>query len=85
MAPILEDVQSVPGIGPAAATALKARGVTNTFQLIGTFMALRKSKEEQSGQDLCNEMWFWLKESGISAHRAGVVAALAEKVSFSFP
>jgi len=37
-----EDLNSVPGIGPAAITALDGAGITSTVGLIGKFLSLHE-------------------------------------------
>ena len=68
----------MPGIGPAAATALANEGVSNTIQLLGKVMMLRE--KEMDTQAHCDAVWFWLKECGVNAHRSGIVVCLMEKL-----
>jgi hypothetical protein len=58
---IQESIQSVPGVGPAAAAALAKDaagepGVKTTYQLIGKFLVLREPG--MSSQQHCDAFWF---------------------------
>lgn len=78
-----DDLQSVPGIGPAAAKVLSLGGVLSTHQLIGVYLSMyRPNTPLLQWQDA---MWFWLKEKDIKAHRSGIVHALTLKLMVLFP
>ena len=38
-----------------------------------------------SSKQHCDAMWYWLKEKGVSSHRAGIVHALAERLQVFLP
>jgi hypothetical protein len=82
-ADIVEDLQSVPSIGPKAVENLAALGVTTTFQLIGQFLML---KDAGVGPvEHCDRFWYWLKDAKISSNRSGIVQCIAEKLDTMFP
>lgn len=70
---IKELAKSMPGDAP----------VETTHQLIGKFLTLRgKGMTPQQHMDA---FWFYLKERGLSSHRAGIVDAIAQKVNVMIP
>ncbi|GKZ01343.1 hypothetical protein MPSEU_001085300 [Mayamaea pseudoterrestris] len=89
------DLQEVPGIGPAAALKLVNcdEQITNTWMLFGKYLMLKGpdtvkadgEKEEVDCAEHNNRFWFWLKATGISAHRSAIVQAIAEKSAQFFP
>ena len=71
--PIIEDLTSVPGVGPKTAELLgKATDdgelvdepITTTYQLIGKFLSLRG--KGFSSKEHCDAMWFYLKAKGMT-------------------
>ena len=61
---IVEDIQSVPGIGPKAAQRLAEevegdQPIQTTHQLIGKFLSLRGPGMNQHQH--CDAMWYYLK------------------------
>eukprot|EP00924_Labyrinthula_sp_SR-Ha-C_P016767 snap_masked-scaffold_6-processed-gene-14.36-mRNA-1 protein AED:0.41 eAED:0.41 QI:0/-1/0/1/-1/1/1/0/122 len=85
---IVENIESVPGIGPAAAKKLAEEtendaAVETTFQLIGKFLSLRG--KGMNTQEHCDAMWYYLKEKGVNSYRAGIVHALAERCNIMIP
>ncbi|KAG6582788.1 uncharacterized protein IUM83_17265 [Phytophthora cinnamomi] len=91
-APLTGDLTEVPGIGKAAVTKLGDgdEAVENTFQLIGKFLMLKESTNENDDGVIncaqhCDAFWFWLKSKGITAYRSGIVMAIAEKVNTMLP
>ena len=80
-----EDITSVPGIAAGAARALArgGDGVNTTHQLIGRFLAFRRPG--MGRQEHCDEMWYWLRDRGVHAHRSGIVRCLAEKCETMMP
>ncbi|EQC39404.1 hypothetical protein SDRG_03606 [Saprolegnia diclina VS20] len=93
-APLTGVLTEVPGIGPAAAKKLAggddvADQVTNTFQLIGKFLQLKRNDDETDEPidcpTHCDAFWHWLKSKGVSSYRSGIVMAIAEKVNTMVP
>ena len=75
----------MPGIGAAAAKALASGHdkCTNTNQLIARFLFFRAAGT--TSREQCDAMWYWLQAKGITAHRAGIVHSVAEKVNKMIP
>ncbi|CAN0256875.1 unnamed protein product, partial [Scytosiphon promiscuus] len=76
----------VPGIGPAAVSNLameKDGSITNTYQLMGKFLAL--APDEVDPMDHCDRFWSWLQTKKMNVHRATIVLAIAEKVNMAYP
>jgi hypothetical protein len=86
-APLSEDLNSVPGIGPVSRTRLASGEgddkVETTHQLIAKFLAFRGPGVTCAEQ--CDAMWYYLQSLGIAAHRAGIVLCIAEKVNTMIP
>mmetsp|Transcript_17940 Transcript_17940/g.18009 ORF Transcript_17940/g.18009 Transcript_17940/m.18009 type:complete len:116 (+) Transcript_17940:126-473(+) len=82
-APITGDLLEVPGIGPSAKEKLIENGVTTTFALFGKFLMLKD--EGVQSVEHCDRFWYWIKDTGINSHRAGIVRAVAEKLDTMFP
>ncbi|CAM9808718.1 unnamed protein product [Pylaiella littoralis] len=87
------DITEVPGIATRGAEIL-AEGegderVTNTYQLIGKFLALRGPDKgddhEVDSVEHCDKFWYWLQAKGINSNRSGIVNAIAEKVNTWVP
>ena len=83
-----EDLTTVPGIGPAAASKLAEdvegdQSITTTHQLIGKFLTLKSKGISQ--KEHCDAMWFWLQGRKIDAFRAGIVRSVAEKCNIMIP
>jgi hypothetical protein len=78
-----EDLESVPGIGPDAAAALKRAGVFSTLQLLGTFLALHSPGMSQ--RDHLNEFVAFLSKAGIRVRRSLIARAIAEKCNTFIP
>eukprot|EP00752_Nemacystus_decipiens_P005202 g4721.t1 len=89
---ITGEITEVPGIAERGAEIL-AEGegddvVTNTYQLIGKFLALRgpdKGDHEVDSVEHCDKFWYWLQAKGINSNRSGIVNAIAEKVNTWIP
>lgn len=81
--PIQYDLKTVPGIGPSAEKKLHEHEIENTFQLIGSFLILKKDNMDPN--DHLNDFWYFLQEIGISAHRSGIVHSIASKVNTMIP
>ncbi|CAN0417172.1 unnamed protein product [Pylaiella littoralis] len=87
------NLTEVPGVGDEAvkrlATGEGVERVTNTYQLIGMFLALRgpdKGDDHQvDTKEHCEKFWNWLKSKGINSNRSGIVTAIAEKVNIWIP
>lgn len=83
-APIVDSLQSVPGIGPATDTALSGVGIQTTYQLFGLFLSLRG--EDVSSVELCERFYQWLKnKAGLKVSRGEITQAVAEKLNMMFP
>lgn len=80
---IREDIEAVPGVGPAAKGKLAKAGVDNTYQLIGKFLMLKGT--DMSVQEHCDAFLQFIIDSGISHYRHGIVLAVAEKVNTMIP
>ncbi|CAM9138687.1 unnamed protein product [Phaeothamnion confervicola] len=90
--PITGDITEVPGIADGARTKLAAGEgddkVTNTYQLIGKFLALKgpDSKDHKvDSVEHCDKFWYWLQSKEVNSHRSGIVNAIAEKVNTWMP
>ncbi|CAM9838319.1 unnamed protein product, partial [Ectocarpus sp. 13 AM-2016] len=83
----------VPGIGPRFSGLLgEGEGedcIKNTFQLIGKFLVLRTSNEEDGKLidcvEHCDKFYWWLQSKGIGGGRGRIVQCIAEKVNMSYP
>ncbi|CAM9412549.1 unnamed protein product, partial [Ectocarpus fasciculatus] len=83
----------VPGIGPRFSGQLgEGEGedcIKNTFQLIGKFLVLRASKEEDGELidcvEHCDKFYWWLQSKGIGGGRGRIVQCIAEKVNLAYP
>lgn len=87
-APITGDLLDVPGIGPRAKEILASQDngmqpITNTYQLIGLFLALKR--DNMDCKEHCDQMWAWLQHKGINAYRSGIVMSIAEKCNTMMP
>jgi hypothetical protein len=93
--PLTGEITEIPGIGPSQAILL-ARGdvcdqITNSFQLIGKFLLLKKKDENSElnefieSNDHCKLFYNYLKNKGIKSHRNDIVMAIAEKTNTMFP
>ncbi|GMH53566.1 hypothetical protein TrLO_g206 [Triparma laevis f. longispina] len=90
--PFTGDITEVPGIGPAAAKSLAAGEaddkITNSFQLVGKFLALKGPDSDGHKVESVEHMekfWYFLQEKGIKAHRSAIVNAIAEKMNTMMP
>ncbi|CBN77684.1 conserved unknown protein [Ectocarpus siliculosus] len=91
-APITGLLSEVPGIGPKFSGLLgEGEGedcIKNTFQLIGKFLVLRTSNEEDGKLidcvEHCDKFYWWLQSKGIG-FRGRIVQCIAEKVNMSYP
>lgn len=81
--PIQASLQSVPGIGAHAEKLLHNNDIENTYQLIGSFLLIKK--DNSSPLDHANDFWTFLFEIGIISHRSGIVHAIASKVNTMIP
>ncbi|CAM9355910.1 unnamed protein product, partial [Ectocarpus fasciculatus] len=87
-------MSKVPGIAARGAEILgDGEGddkVTNTYQLIGKFLALRGPDQTDhevrvDSVEHCDKFWYWLQAKGINSNRSGIVNAIAEKVNTWIP
>jgi|Dee2metaT_26_FD_contig_21_3209608_length_449_multi_13_in_0_out_0_1 hypothetical protein len=77
------DLQKIPGIGPAAVTKLAEANVHCPMQLLGKFMQFKGPDVDT--QEVCDTMWYWLKDVGINSNRTSIVEACATKVNLWCP
>lgn len=77
--PVVDDVQTVPGITKAGARILRKAGVETTFQLLGKGLDCRT--EGGDTRTTCDAFYRWLKEAGINSHRNTVVRGVMEKLN----
>lgn len=80
---VVDDITSVPGIGPGTQEKLKTQGVETTIQLLGIFFTMKGLGMNQTQH--CDAMWYYLQELGINAFRSGIVHAIAEKSNIMIP
>lgn len=87
--PVTGDLLEVPGIGPAAVKKLAEcpDRITNSYQLFGKYLMLKgpdvKGHKVQS-MEHNEKFWYFLKNTGIAAHRSAIVKAIAEKSATFF-
>lgn len=83
-APLIEDLNSVPGLGPATAEKLQAQGINSTHQLIGAFLTLRQPGF--TTRDLADAFATLLKSFDIGGgQRNTIVTAIGEKANVWMP
>jgi hypothetical protein len=81
----------VPGIGAAATRKLVAAGITNSYQLLGTYMKFSQLEDVGTGEivvdtfSLNQRFWAYLQELGINVHRSAIVKAVSGKVATMLP
>ena len=85
------DLNTVPGIGPAAVKILKEldNPITNTYQLFGQFLMMKGPGPSDDAIEVdpiehTEAFWYWLQNIGIKAHRSAIVKAIAEKSATFF-
>ena len=78
-----ENLQTIPGVGPANEAKLVEAGILTTQQLLGKFLMLYSPGI--SVQDHLDAFFNFLSEIGISAYRAAITRAIAEKVNSWMP
>mmetsp|Transcript_29238 Transcript_29238/g.70476 ORF Transcript_29238/g.70476 Transcript_29238/m.70476 type:complete len:134 (+) Transcript_29238:147-548(+) len=87
------DLNSVPGIGPAAIKILKDLdepcSITNTYQLFGVFLTMKGPGSSEGAIEVdpvehTEAFWYWLQNIGIKSHRSAIVKAIAEKSATFF-
>ena len=83
LAPLTEDLEIVPGIGPANKAHFVAAGVKTPFQLLGQFLLLKQPGE--NSQQHLNAVYSWLAEIKVNSQRAVIALALAEKAKTMMP
>jgi len=82
---LVDDLTTVPGIGPANAAKLGHLdvGVRTTFQLIGACLLLKEPG--MSPQDHADAMIRWLQGKGIDTHRSDIVQCIVGKIGVMCP
>ncbi|KAL7562181.1 hypothetical protein ACA910_017728 [Epithemia clementina (nom. ined.)] len=86
--PLTGDLLEVPGIGPAAVKALSEEGILNTYHLIGHYMKMATTTENETSIDiyqLNQDFWFFLQRLKINSNRSAIVKAICDKVATSYP
>ena len=78
--PTIEDITSVPGVGPATAKVLAETDdgndkVVTTYQLFGKYLMLKGP--DMSPMEHTERFWYWLKNRGVNAHRSAIVRAVS--------
>lgn len=84
VAPISEDLKTVPGVGDAMLAALEAKDITTPHQLIGAFMGLR-SKGISRKDHLQRFFDFLLPITGRRDFAASIVVGIATKCNNMMP
>jgi hypothetical protein len=87
--PVTGDLLEVPGIGPAAVKKLTEcpDRITNTYQLFGKYLMLKGpdvAGHKVDSLEHNEKFWYFLKGSGVTAHRSAIVKAIAEKSATFF-
>ena len=80
---VVEDIRSVPGIGPHEAESMAEAGVTSTYQLIAKFLSYRG--KGVTAQETGDKFWDWLGEHKVLYTRSHVTEAIAEKACLCMP
>mmetsp|Transcript_323 Transcript_323/g.850 ORF Transcript_323/g.850 Transcript_323/m.850 type:complete len:115 (+) Transcript_323:87-431(+) len=83
--PVGDDLQAVPGIGPANARIM-AQGedrVETVHQLIGKFLSFKGP--DVTPVEHCDAFYHWLQAKQVNAGRNNIVLAIAEKVDLFIP
>jgi len=83
MAPVEDDLTTVPGIGPITAGKLRDAGVHSTTQLIGCFLTYKHPA--LSVQEHCDAFYTFLRKAGISSSAASITLCVAEKANAMIP
>lgn len=68
-----EDIQCVPGVGPALAQDLTNAGISTPIQLLGKFLSLCSIDED----DVCNAFYNFIKEINARANAHTVTFSIA--------
>lgn len=78
-------ITGIPGIGPSTARKLRAYGITNEIQLLGS-LQLQYDGSSFSSQDYADQIKLWLQDDvGCTANTHTIVRALLLKLSTLFP
>ena len=79
-----DDLEDVPGIGPANKECLEEYGIKTPKQLLGQFLLLKDP--DLTIQEHCDEMFHWLtREAGVRAAKATIIRSLGQKASTMIP
>lgn len=82
--PLVEDLSSVPGVGPSTVEYLKEDNITTSFQLVGAF--LRVCDKGMTTQQRTDAFWFYLQALKVpGGTRSTIVKSIAEKVNLMIP
>ena len=78
------DLETIPGIGPAAKKMLQENNIKNCFQLFAKFLQFK----DVPGDDCvvhCDKFYGFLTDAGIKSNRHSIVKSVAEKCSIFLP
>jgi hypothetical protein len=82
--PLVENLLTVPGVGPVTVDRLAADGIRTTFQLLGAF--LRVCDEGMTTQERTDAFWFYLQALEVpGGTRSSIVHSIAEKINIMVP
>lgn len=83
-APLVKDLSTVPGVGPATIERLGTDGITTTHQLIGAY--LRVCDVDFDSKQRTDAFWFYLQGLKVpGGTRSTIVHAIAERVNIMIP
>lgn len=84
MAPLSNDLNDIPGVGPSTIEKLKQFDIYNPYQLVGCF--LRVCGENMTSEEHLDAFWYYLKVLNVpGGTRSTIVHAISEKVYTLMP
>ena len=82
--PISGNLDEVPGVGEVTQGIFEAEGIVSTFQLVAKFISFITKEKDCKAH--CQDFYNWLQSIQTPPkYRAGIVVAVAEKVSTWMP